>query len=243
MNTVAVPLNKFIAAAGLCSRRKAVAMITDGQVTVNGKVIVEPAHRVTASDIVKVGEKRVQEEKKVYILLNKPKDYVTTVEDERGRRTVMDLVQDAPAVRLYPVGRLDRNTTGLLIMTNDGEFAQRLAHPRNGIAKIYHVELSEPLRTDSMCAIRKGLYLEDGPAVVDRIAYVAGKRKNNVVVELHSGKYRVVRRIFEHLGYKVSKLDRVSYAGITKQGLASGHWRFVSGPEVAALSNLSENYD
>ena len=171
----------------------------------------------------------------MYILLNKPKDYVTSVADERGRRTIMNLVSDAPPARLYPVGRLDRNTTGLLVMTNDGDLAQKLSHPRNGIKKVYCVVLDMQLKNQHMNLIRQGFQLEDGKAMVDRIVYIPGKRKNNLFVELHSGKYRIVRRMFEYLGYKVKKLDRVSYAGLTKQGLQSGRWRILSKKEVLEL--------
>ena len=174
----------------------------------------------------------------VYILLNKPKDYITTLSDERGRRTVIDLLKPDITERVYPVGRLDRNTTGLLVLTNDGEFAQKLAHPRNEVYKIYHVTLDSALTNNDLQRITKGVELEDGVAAIDDISWVAGQSKKQVYVALHSGKNRIVRRIFEHLGYDVTALDRVEYAGLTKARLARGKWRFLTQFEIKSLKDL-----
>jgi 23S rRNA pseudouridine2605 synthase len=235
---VGTVLNKFIAQAGLCSRRKAVDIIKEGVVTVNGVVIGEPGYLVKNKDVVKVRSQVIKTERPVYILLNKPKNYVTTVADERGRRTVMDLVQDAAPVRLYPVGRLDRDTTGLLLMTNDGEFTQHLSHPRNDVKKIYQAVLDRPLTSDDMHTIRNGVKLWDGFAQFDAISYIPGRRKNTLMVTIHSGRNRIVRRLFEALEYKVKALDRVFYAGITKQSLPLGSWRYLTPDEVEELKSF-----
>lgn len=242
MNKAAlVTLNTYLAHAGICSRRKAAELVASGVVQVNQQVIREPGYRVKPEDVVTVSGKNTMAEEHVYILLNKPKDYVTTVSDERGRKTVMDLVQNAGRVRLYPIGRLDRTTTGLLLMTNDGAFAQKLAHPRYEVEKIYTVTLDSNLNLADMQAIIKGIQLDDGLIKVDDIAYT-GTTKREVTLVLHSGKYRVVRRIFEHLGYDVRKLDRIEYAGLTKKRLPLGSWRYLTDAEVAALKN-KENKD
>lgn len=230
-------LNKYLAHAGLCSRRKATEFIKDGFVTVNKETVDNPAYRVQPGDIVKYHDKIIKPEQKVYLLLNKPKDFITTVSDERGRKTVMDLIAGEVPGRIYPLGRLDRTTTGLLLMTNDGEFMQNLAHPRNGVEKIYHVILGTELSTQDLEKIREGLQLYDGRIKVDAISYLPGKRRNELKVVLHSGKYRVVRRIFESLNYEIRKLDRIGYAGLTKKGLFIGQWRYLEAHEVAKLKN------
>ncbi len=234
-----MPLNKFIAHCGICSRRKAVDYIKEGKVTVNGEVIVEPAFKVTGKEAVKLNDKRIHIQKNlVYVLLNKPKGYITTTDDPEGRQTVMELVEDAAEERLYPVGRLDRNTSGLLLLTNDGELAQKLAHPKHNIKKIYHVELDKPLTKADFDRILAGLELEDGFASVDSLAWVDTKDRSQIGIEIHSGKNRIVRRIFEHLEYRVEKLDRVMYAGLTKKNLNRGKWRFLSEKEVILLKHF-----
>ncbi|MGN8038331.1 pseudouridine synthase [Chitinophaga sp. 22321] len=237
-----MPLNKFVAHCGLCSRRKAVDLIKEGKVTVNGKVVTEPATKVTNSDVVTMQDKKITPTKNlVYILLNKPKGYITTTDDPEGRKTVMDLIQDAAEnERVYPVGRLDRNTSGLLLLTNDGELAQRLAHPKHNIKKIYQVELDKPLTKADFEKIVEGVTLEDGVAFVDALGYVDPKDKKQVGIEIHSGKNRIVRRIFEHLEYTVEKLDRVMYAGLTKKTLNRGQWRFLSEKEVILLKHFKK---
>jgi 23S rRNA pseudouridine2605 synthase len=235
-----MPLNKFIAHCGICSRRKAVDYIKEGKVTVNGEKIVEPAFKVTAKDQVTLNDKRIYIQKNlIYVLLNKPKGYITTTDDPEGRQTVMELVEDAAdEERLYPVGRLDRNTSGLLLLTNDGELAQKLAHPKHNIKKIYHVELDKPLTKADFDQIIEGVTLEDGLALVDALGYVDTKDKKQVGIEIHSGKNRIVRRIFEHLDYKVEKLDRVMYAGLTKKNVNRGKWRFLTEKEVILLKHF-----
>ncbi|GEP94617.1 pseudouridine synthase [Chitinophaga cymbidii] len=234
-----MPLNKFIAHCGICSRRKAVDYIKEGQVLVNDEKIIEPAFKVTAKDVVKLNDKRIYLQKNlVYVLLNKPKGYITTTDDPEGRKTVMELVEDAAEERLFPVGRLDRNTSGLLLLTNDGELAQKLAHPKHNIKKIYHVELDKPLTKAHFEAIIAGVTLEDGQALVDALGYVDNKDKKQVGIEIHSGKNRIVRRIFEHLEYQVEKLDRVMYAGLTKKNINRGKWRFLTEKEVILLKHF-----
>lgn len=235
-----MPLNKFISHCGICSRRKAVDYIKEGKVTVNGQKIVEPAFKVTAKDEVTLNDKRIFLQKNlVYVLLNKPKGYITTTDDPEGRQTVMELVEDATdEERLFPVGRLDRNTSGLLLLTNDGELAQKLAHPKHNIKKIYHVELDKPLTKADFEKIIAGVTLEDGLALVDALGYVDNKDKKQIGIEIHSGKNRIVRRIFEHLEYKVEKLDRVMYAGLTKKNVNRGKWRFLTDKEVILLKHF-----
>jgi len=234
-----MPLNKYISHCGICSRRKAVDFIKEGLVTVNGQKIEEPAFKVTAKDVVTLKDKRIFIQKNlVYVLLNKPKGYITTTDDPEGRQTVMELVTDAAEERLFPVGRLDRNTSGLLLLTNDGELAQKLAHPKHNIKKIYHVELDKPLTRADFDQIIAGVTLEDGLALVDALAFVDTKDKKQIGIEIHSGKNRIVRRIFEHLGYQVEKLDRVVYAGLTKKNVNRGKWRFLSEKEVILLKHF-----
>jgi 23S rRNA pseudouridine2605 synthase len=234
-----MPLNKYIAHCGLCSRRKAVDLIKEGKVTVNDKPVLEPAFKVTGKDAVKVANKRVSLQKNlVYILLNKPKGYITTTDDPEGRQTVMELITGATDERVFPVGRLDRNTSGLLLLTNDGELAQKLAHPKHNIKKIYHVGLDKQLTKADFEQILQGVTLEDGVALVDALGYVDSKDKTQLGIEIHSGKNRIVRRIFEHLGYTVEKLDRVMYAGLTKKNVNRGKWRLLTEKEVILLKHF-----
>lgn len=227
-------LNRYIANAGICSRREADALIAAGEIRVNGEVVTEMGYKVQPTDTVQYGKTNLNREKSVYVLLNKPKDFITTTEDPEGRRTVMELVASASKERIFPVGRLDRNTTGLLLFTNDGEVAQRLSHPSHKNKKIYQVELSTPLTEDDLRKIAEGIELEDGKAEVDDVAVVAGNA-HFVGIEIHIGRNRIVRRIFEHLGYEVVALDRVQYAGLTKKDLPRGKWRFLSEQEVIRL--------
>lgn len=232
----AMPLNKYIAHSGVCSRRDAVELIKGEKVKVNGVMITEPGHKVLPQDEVTVSGKKIHPvEDLVYILINKPKDYITTTEDDRGRKTVMDLVKKASPVNVYPVGRLDRNTTGVLLLTNDGELAQKLTHPSNEIKKIYAVILDKPLAKKHFDEILKGVPLEDGVAHVDSLAFTDNKDLTQIGIEIHSGRNRIVRRIFEHYGYDVKNLDRVMFAGLTKKNVERGKWRFLSEKEVRDL--------
>ena len=234
-----VRLNKYIANAGVCSRREADKLIESGAIKVNGKVVTELGTKVKTGDKVQYGEQILSTEKPVYLLLNKPKDFITTTDDPQERKTVMDLVKRACKERIYPVGRLDKNTTGLLLFTNDGELAKKLIHPSHQIKKVYHVILEKPLTKNDMLKIAGGLELEDGKADVDKIAWVEPEKdKREVGIELHSGKNRIVRRIFENLNYKVYKLDRVMFAGLTKKDLPRGKWRFLSPREVSLLKRI-----
>jgi len=235
-----MPLNRYLAHAGVCSRRQAVAFIKQGLVTVGNKVIREPGYKVVAEDQIKFKNKLIRVEKKVYILLNKPKDFVTTLSDERGRKIVSDLFKGVIKERIYPVGRLDRATTGLLLLTNDGDLAQRLAHPRYGVKKVYNVTLRSLLKSGDLEKIKEGVTLSDGFIAVDKISYILGKKKNNLRIEIHSGKNRIVRRIFRHLGYNIAKLDRINYAGLTKKGLATRKWRKLTRYEIDSLKKLSK---
>ena len=235
-----VRLNKYIANAGICSRREADDLISSGVVQVNGKTIVEMGYRVKPTDIIKYGGQTLKKERMVYLILNKPKDYITTADDPQKRRTVLELIQGACKERVYPVGRLDRATTGLLMFTNDGDLTKKLTHPKFGVRKIYHVELDKPLKRVDLDKIAEGLELEDGPIKVDEISYVAnGIDKTQVGVEIHSGKNRIVRRIFEHMGYNVRKLDRVMFGSLTKKDLSRGRWRLLSDAEVGMLKMIS----
>lgn len=229
-----MPLNKFVAHCGITSRREAAGLIKDGKVKVNGEIMLEPGYKVQLTDKVEYGDKIITSQKNlVYILLNKPKNYLTTTEDPQDRKTVMELVADAGEERVYPVGRLDRNTSGLLLLTNDGELAQKLSHPKYNIKKVYQVTLNKILSKPHFDKIVEGITLEDGEVVVDAIAYL--EDKNEVGLEIHSGRNRIVRRIFEHLGYEVEKLDRVMYAGLTKKNIPRGKWRFLNAQEVINL--------
>jgi 23S rRNA pseudouridine2605 synthase len=229
-----IRLNKYIANAGICSRRDADKLIEAGAVKVNGIVVTELGTKVMPIDEVRYEDKILQREKPVYILLNKPKDYITTTDDEKDRNHVMMLIEDACQERVYPVGRLDRNTTGLLLFTNDGEMAKRLTHPRYGVRKIYHVELDRNLTLEDFEKIISGIELRDGLMIPDEVAYV-GDSKKEIGITIHSGKNRVVRRIFEQLGYNIEKLDRVSYASLTKKDVPRGHWRFLKKEEINIL--------
>lgn len=230
-----IRLNKFLANAGICSRREADEFITAGVVTVNGEVVTELGTKIKRSDVVRFHDESVSLERKAYVLLNKPKDTVTTSDDPQERRTVLDLVKGACTERIYPVGRLDRNTTGVLLLTNDGDLASKLTHPKFLKKKIYHVHLDKNLTKADMEQIAAGVQLDDGEIHADAINYVDDVRKDQVGIEIHSGKNRVVRRIFESLGYKVVKLDRVFFAGLTKKGLRRGEWRYLTEAEVNYL--------
>ena len=228
-------LNKFLANAGVCSRREADEFIQAGVVTVNGGVVTELGTKILRTDEVKFHDTPVSLEKKVYVLLNKPKDYVTTSDDPQQRKTVMDLVKDVCPERIYPVGRLDRNTTGVLLLTNDGDLASKLTHPKFLKKKVYHVHLDKNLTSHDMDQIREGITLEDGEIKADAVEYADQHDKSQVGIEIHSGKNRIVRRIFESLGYRVTKLDRVQFAGLTKKNLRRGDWRFLTEKEVDML--------
>ncbi len=230
-----VRLNKLIANTGICSRREADELIAVGLISVNGKVITEMGYKVSPGDEVRYNGERLQSERKVYLLLNKPKDYITTVDDPHASRTVMELVRNACKERIYPVGRLDRNTTGVLLFTNDGDLAKQLTHPSYNKKKIYHVLLDKPISKNEMQRITEGIDLEDGFIQADAVAYASRENKREVGIELHSGKNRVVRRLFEALGFKVLKLDRVYFAGLTKKDLPRGRWRFLTDREIKML--------
>ena len=234
-----IRLNKFLADAGVCSRREADVLITAGTVTVNGVVVTELGTKVNVYDKVNYGGQTLNRETLRYILLNKPKDYITTSDDPFDRKTVMELVTNACSERIYPVGRLDRNTTGLLLLTNDGDLAKKLMHPKHGVAKLYHVELDKALTKNDLIKIGDGIELEDGIAEVDEIAWVdKAESKNEVGIKIHSGKNRIVRRIFESLGYEVVKLDRVTFAGLTKVNLTRGKWRHLLPKELSMLKAI-----
>lgn len=231
-----MPLNKYIAHSGVAARREAAEMVRKGLVKVNNELVTEPGHKVSAKDEVRVNGKKIFLAKNlVYILLNKPKDYITTTDDPQKRKTVLDLIRNATTERIYPVGRLDRNTSGVLLLTNDGELAQKLTHPSNEIKKVYHVTLNKVLEKKDFDQVLKGVVLEDGPASVDVLAYADLKDKTQIGVEIHSGRNRIVRRIFESLGYDVKNLDRVIFAGLTKKNVDRGKWRFLSEKEVREL--------
>jgi 23S rRNA pseudouridine2605 synthase len=234
-----IRLNRYISNAGICSRRKADELIIAGVISVNGEVVAELGAKIDPmKDAVRYNGELLKREKMVYVLLNKPKDYITTTDDPQERRTVMQLVEKASKERIYPIGRLDRNTTGLLLMTNDGDLADKLSHPKNNIVKLYHVELNKILTQGDLNKISFGLELEDGLIKPDSISYVAGATKREVGIQIHSGKNRIVRRIFEHLGYDVVKLDRAVYANLTKKDLPRGRWRYLDEKEVIQLKHL-----
>ena len=233
-----IRLNKYISNSGICSRREADVFIKAGSATVNGKLITEMGYKVLPTDQVRFDGTLINPEQKRYILLNKPKNFITTMEDERGRRTVMELVANASKERIYPVGRLDRNTTGLLLFTNDGEMAKKLTHPKHNIQKIYHAHLDKKLAVNDMHKIADGFILDERKVIVDEISYINDQPKTEVGVKIHSGRNRIVRRIFEHFDYKVIKLDRVIFAGLTKKNLPRGHWRILTEMEVNTLKML-----
>ena len=230
-----IRLNRFIANAGVCSRREADTFIVAGMVQINGKVVTELGTKVLPTDEVRFDGNRISAEKKIYLLLNKPKDFVTTTDDPHADKIVMDLIKDACPERIYPVGRLDRNTTGLLLFTNDGDLSKRLTHPSHQMKKIYQVSLDKPVSIEHLQEIADGIQLEDGPIAADAISYINNEEASEVGIEIHSGRNRIVRRIFEHLGYRVKKLDRVMYAGLTKKNLPRGKYRFLTEKEVGFL--------
>lgn len=234
-----IRLNKFIANAGVCSRREADKLIISGAIKVNGKIVTDLGVKISNSDRVQYEDETIKPEKKYYVLLNKPKGYITTTDDPFDRKTVMFLVQNACRERIYPVGRLDRETTGVLLLTNDGELAKKLTHPRHRVKKTYHVVLDKNLKTPDFQKLAAGIELDDGAVKIDAIAYVEGiSGKKEIGLEIHSGKNRIVRRIFESLGYEVVKLDRVSFAGLTKKDVPRGKWRYLNEKEVGFLKML-----
>jgi 23S rRNA pseudouridine2605 synthase len=233
-------LNRYIANAGLCSRREADTFIATGCVTINGKIVSEMGHQVLPGESVSFNGRIISAEKKVYVLLNKPKGYVTTLEDPHADKTVMELIANACSERIYPVGRLDKSTTGLLLFTNDGDMTKRLTHPKYNRKKIYHVFLDQKVTKNHLQDMVDGITLEDGFVVADSVSYVNEEDKKQVGIEIHSGKNKIVRRIFEHLGYKVEKLDRVYFCGLTKKDLPRGRWRFLTEEEVNLLKMTSK---
>ena len=233
-------LNRYIANAGLCSRREADTFIATGCVTINGKIVSEMGHQVLPGELVSFNGKVISAEKKVYVLLNKPKGYVTTLEDPHADKTVMELIANACTERIYPVGRLDKSTTGLLLFTNDGDMTKRLTHPKYNRKKIYHVFLDRAVSKNHLQEIVDGVNLEDGFVVADSVSYVSEDNKKEVGIEIHSGKNKIVRRIFEHLGYKVDKLDRVYFCGLTKKDLPRGRWRYLTEEEISLLKMTSK---
>lgn len=237
-----IRLNRYIAHSGVCSRREADELIAKGKIRVNKNVVTEMGHKVMPGDKVFYGNKLLKKEANAYVLLNKPKDFITTTKDPQARKTVMDLVKNAADVRLYPVGRLDRNTTGLLLFTNDGDLADKLSHPSNNIKKIYRVELNKPLAKSDYEEIANGVELEDGLIKIDEIALLTADNQS-VGIEIHSGKNRIVRRIFEHFSYEVLRLDRVVYAGLDKSNLPRGKWRHLTDREVGMLKKKGKARD
>lgn len=234
-----IRLNKYIANTGICSRREADELIKAGAVSVNGKIVTEMGYKVKPGDTVNYGGQTIRQERKVYILLNKPKDYITTVDDPQKRKTVLELIKGACKERVYPVGRLDRNTTGLLLLTNDGELTKKLTHPSSNIKKIYHVLTDKNVSKQDIVKLTEGFRLDDGFTKADSAAYVdTAESKKEIGIELHSGKNRIVRRMMEHLGYKVVKLDRVVFAGLTKKDLPRGRWRFLTEKEIGMLKMI-----
>lgn len=235
-----MPLNKYIAHCGVSSRRDAIPFIKEGKVTVNGTIVTEPGFKVSDSDVVVYnGKKLFVTRNQVYILLNKPKDYITTTEDPQGRKTVLDLIKHATTERIYPVGRLDRNTSGVLLFTNDGELTQKLTHPSYNVRKVYEAKLDKALTKADFEKIINGIKLEDGEIHADALAYADAKDKSIIGIEIHSGRNRIVRRIFEHLGYVVKALDRVLYADLTKKNVERGKWRYLSEKEIRSLKYMN----
>ena len=233
-----IRLNKFISNSGICSRREADTYIEHGSVTVNGNLVTEMGYKVQTNDDVRFDGSSITPEKKKYILLNKPKNYITTMDDERGRKTVMELVSNAANERIYPVGRLDRMTTGLLLFTNDGEIAKKLTHPKHDVKKLYHASLDKKLDLKDLQKLRGEVVIEGKKVFIDAISYVEGQTKTEIGIEIHSGRNRIVRKIFEHVGYKVVKLDRVLFAGLTKKNLPRGRWRDLTNQELANLQMI-----
>ena len=233
-----IRLNKYIANSGICSRREADELITQGLVEVNGKVVTEMGYQVQKTDKVVFDGQNITPEKPVYVLLNKPKGYISTTKDDKARKTVMDLVANASPYRVFPVGRLDRSTTGVILLTNDGHMTKKLTHPSFDAKKIYHVTLDKKLTNEDMKLIAEGIRLEEGIAEVDQISFIEGKPKNEIGIEIHIGWNRVIRRIFQRLGYEVEALDRVMFAGLTKKNIKRGHWRILTELEVNNLKML-----
>jgi 23S rRNA pseudouridine2605 synthase len=239
---IAMPLNKFLAHCGVSSRREAIEIIASNTVKVNGTICIEPGYKVQPTDVVEYNGKKLFVTKNlVYILLNKPKDYITTTDDPQGRKTVLELIRQATNERVYPIGRLDRNTSGVLLLTNDGDLTQKLSHPSYEITKIYEVRLDKNLTKTDFDKIITGLTLEDGPVIVDTLAYADAKDKSIIGIEIHSGRNRIVRRIFESLGYDVKGLDRVMYAGLTKKNVERSKWRYLSEKEIRVLKYMNES--
>lgn len=230
-------MNRYVANAGICSRREADVLIATGVVTVNGKIVTEMGYKVNPTDVVTYGGVPIKNETKKYLILNKPKDYITTMDDPEERRTVMELIRKACKERLYPVGRLDRNTTGILLFTNDGDMTAKLTHPKFEVRKVYHVTLDKKMTTEDYRMLNEGVDLADGFIKPDAVEFV-GTGKYELGVEIHSGKNRIVRRMFEHLGYEVVKLDRVAFAGLTKKDLPRGKYRFLTEKEISFLKML-----
>lgn len=238
-----MPLNKFIAHCGVCSRRDAVELIKDGKVKVNDTVIIEPGFKVAPNDIIHyMGKKIIPEKNLIYILLNKPKDYITTSEDPEGRKTVLDLLKGVATERIFPIGRLDRNTTGVLLLTNDGDLTQKLSHPSNEVRKIYEVKLDKPLSKVDFERMLNGLDLEDGFVRPDSLAYADPKDKSVIGIELHSGRNRIVRRMFECIGYDVKNLDRVMFGNLTKKNVERGKWRYLNEKEIRLLKFMNSSF-
>lgn len=233
-----IRLNKYIANSGICSRRTADTFIKSGSATVNGKIITEMGFKVKLDDEVRFDGALISPESKRYVLLNKPKNFITTMEDERGRKTVMELIKTASKERVYPVGRLDRLTTGLLLFTNDGELAKKLTHPKHQVKKLYHVNLDKKLSMSDLNKISENFVLDGKMVFVDKVSYIENKPKNEIGIEIHSGRNRIVRRVFENFGYKVTKLDRVIFAGLTKKNLSRGVWRHLTQQEVNNLKMI-----
>ncbi len=233
-----IRLNKYISNSGVCSRREADTYIKHGSVTVNGKLVTEMGYKVKPNDVVRFDGTLISQEEKRYILLNKPKNYITTMDDDRGRKTVMDLVGNATSERIYPVGRLDRNTTGLLLFTNDGELAKKLTHPKHNVRKLYHASLDKKLSLADLEKLRGEVIIEGRKVFIDAVSYVQGEKKTEVGIEIHSGRNRIVRKIFEHVGYHVCKLDRVIFAGLTKKNLPRGRYRELTKQEINNLYML-----
>ncbi|MBR9922939.1 MAG: rRNA pseudouridine synthase [Bacteroidetes bacterium] len=233
-------LNKYVAKSGVCSRRQAAELVKNGEISVNGKVVIEPFYQVQQEDVITYKGKKLNPEiQLIYLLMNKPKNTITTLSDDRGRRTVMDIIGDRVRERIFPVGRLDRMTTGLLLLTNDGDLAKKLSHPSHEIKKAYQVELDKPISEEDLEKIRKTLKLEDGPAPVDDVGFVDAQSNTTVGIVIHIGRNRIVRRIFAHLGYEVVKLDRTYYSGLTKKDLPRGRWRHLTIEEIRMLKHFS----
>ena len=234
-DSLGIRLNRYIANSGICSRREADTYIQHGSVQVNGKLVTEMGYKVQPTDVVKFDGTTISPEQKRYILLNKPKNYITTMDDDRGRKTVMELVANASKERIYPVGRLDRNTTGLLLFTNDGDLAKKLTHPKHNVRKLYHASLDRKLDLKDLEKLRGDVIIEGKKVFIDAVSYIDGEPKTEIGIEIHSGRNRIVRKIFEHVGYKVIKLDRVIFADLTKKNLPRGRWRSLTELEISNL--------